>query len=120
MRAVQVATTLTLSRGLAGVFPRQRQHDPGAVLRGLAVSLVDGGDCLTDLAVLRHITVFDQGLAQLPESEAPRSLLVRGDSAGATHDFLDHVVAKGLVFSVGFDLTERVRKAVLAVPEQRC
>lgn len=65
-----------------------------------------------------HITVFDQALAQLPAPEATRSLLVRADSAGATHQFLDHVVAKGLYFSMGFDLTEKVREAVLAVPEE--
>jgi Transposase DDE domain group 1 len=42
---------------------------------------------------------------------------VRCDSAGATHDFLDAVAACGLAFSVGYDLTERVRAACLAVPE---
>jgi hypothetical protein len=34
-----------------GQTPRHR-HDPGAVLRDLAVMLADGGDCLSDLAVL--------------------------------------------------------------------
>ena len=42
---------------------------------------------------------------------------MRCDSAGATHDFLGAVSARGLAFSVGFDLTERVREACLAVPE---
>ena len=42
---------------------------------------------------------------------------MRCDSAGATHDFLDVVVARGLAFSVGCDLSERVRAACLAVPE---
>jgi Transposase DDE domain group 1 len=32
---------------------RRHRHDPGAVLRDLAVVLADGGDCLSDLAVLR-------------------------------------------------------------------
>ena len=45
-------------------------------------------------------------------------LLVRADSGGATHAFLDHVVERGCRFSVGFDLTEPVRAAVLAVPER--
>jgi hypothetical protein len=43
---------------------------------------------------------------------------VRADSGGATHAFLDHVVACGFRFSVGFDLSEPVREAILAVPEQ--
>jgi len=45
-------------------------------------------------------------------------VLVRADSGGATHASLDHVVTRGLCFSVGFDLTEPVRKAVLAVAER--
>jgi Transposase DDE domain group 1 len=66
-----------------------------------------------------HITVLDLSLAQLPESaRGPGGLLVRADSGGATHAFLDHVSELGLGFSVGFDLTEPVRKAVLAVTEQ--
>ena len=65
-----------------------------------------------------HISVLDLSLAQLPEGARGRGLLIRADSGGATHAFLDHVVARGLCFSVGFDLTEPVRKAVLAVPEQ--
>lgn len=65
-----------------------------------------------------HITVFEQALAQLPEEAIGPGLLVRADSGGATHAFLDHVVARGFLFSVGFDLTEPVRDAILVVPEQ--
>lgn len=32
---------------------RRSAHDPGVVLRHLAVTIADGGDCVTDLAVLR-------------------------------------------------------------------
>jgi hypothetical protein len=65
-----------------------------------------------------HIAVLDEALAQLPEEAIGPGLLVRCDRAGATHEFLDHVVARGLRFSVGLDLTEPVREAILAVPEQ--
>jgi hypothetical protein len=65
-----------------------------------------------------HVTVLERALAQLPEGALNRGTLVRCDSGGATHDFLDAVVARGLCFSVGFDLSERVRAACLAVPEQ--
>jgi len=65
-----------------------------------------------------HITVLDAAVEQLPERSRRPGLLVRADSGGATHAFLDHVVARGWRFSVGFDLTEPVRQAVLAVPEQ--
>jgi hypothetical protein len=65
-----------------------------------------------------HITVLDAAVEQLPEQARGRGLLVRADSGGATHAFLDHVVSRGFRFSVGFDLTEPVREAVLAVPER--
>jgi hypothetical protein len=64
-----------------------------------------------------HITVLEAALAQLPDGAASRGTLVRCDSAGATHAFLDAVAARGLSFSVGCDLSERVRAACLAVPE---
>jgi len=64
-----------------------------------------------------HISVLDLSLAQLPAAVRGPGILVRADSGGATHAFLDHVCSLGLGFSVGFDLTEPVREAVLAVPE---
>ena len=33
---------------------RRRRHEPGSVLVDLAVTLADGGDCLSDLQVLRN------------------------------------------------------------------
>ena len=65
-----------------------------------------------------HIEVLELALAQLPEQVRQPGLLVRADSGGATHAFLDRVVERGLRFSVGFDLTEPVREAILALPEQ--
>ena len=65
-----------------------------------------------------HITVFELALAQLPAEAIGPGLLVRADSGGASHAFLDDVVARGFRFSVGFDLTEPVREAILAVPER--
>lgn len=64
-----------------------------------------------------HVAVLERALAQLPEEAAGRGTLVRCDSAGATHAFLDAVSARGLAFSVGCDLTERLRAAILALPE---
>jgi Transposase DDE domain group 1 len=65
-----------------------------------------------------HIAVLDLALEQLPAAGVGPGLLVRADSGGATHAFLDHVTALGSRFSVGFDLTEPVREAILALPEQ--
>ena len=65
-----------------------------------------------------HIEVFDAARAQLPELPARLRRLVRADTAGATHDFLDHVTgleqATGVRwhFSVGFPITADVRDAI--------
>jgi hypothetical protein len=65
-----------------------------------------------------HIEVLALALAQLPKGAARPGTLVRCDSGGATHAFLDAVVASGLLFSVGLDATKSVREACLAVPEK--
>ena len=65
-----------------------------------------------------HVLVLALAVAQLPARAVGPGLLVRTDSGGATHAFLDHVAACGFRFSVGFDLTEPVRQAILAVGEQ--
>jgi len=65
-----------------------------------------------------HVEVLCLALEQLPLGGVyDRGILVRSDSAGATHAFLDVVADLGLSFSVGFDLTEPVRKAIIALPE---
>lgn len=223
--ADRVGLTAGLSNALAGLRERRSRHDPGRVLRDLALTLADGGDCLADLRSLRdqetlfgqvasdatawrtlaslderrlqairaaraearrrvweqagaperlildldgtlvtahsdkegaagtykggfgfhpllcyeaetgealagilrpgnagfntaadHIELLECGLAQLPAEAIGPGLLVRADRAGATHEFVDHVVARGLGFSVGLDLSERVRQAILVLP----
>jgi Transposase DDE domain group 1 len=67
-----------------------------------------------------HIGVLVDALDQLPEAlrEDPHTpILVRTDSAGATHDFLDAVIEMECSFSVGMALDERAREAILALPE---
>ena len=51
--ADRVGQTRELSRALAGVRERRGRHDPGRVIRDLAVMLADGGDCLSDLRAVR-------------------------------------------------------------------
>ncbi len=45
--------TEALGEALAPTVRRRRRHDPGRVLLDVALMLADGGDCLSDLAVLR-------------------------------------------------------------------
>jgi hypothetical protein len=57
-------------------------------------------------------------LAQLPPAVVEMSpLVVRTDSAAATHAFCDELRAYDINFLMGFDLTEAVRDAILGVPE---
>jgi Transposase DDE domain group 1 len=51
--ADKVGLTRVLSLRLAGVKQRRRGHDPGRVIRDLAVMLADGGECVADLGVVR-------------------------------------------------------------------
>src|SRR3954453_7083467 len=51
--ADRVGLTGALSGGLVGLRVRRGGHDPGRVVRDLAVMLADGGDALCDLRALR-------------------------------------------------------------------
>ena len=51
--ADRVGLTQALSGAMAPTRQRRSAHDPGVVLRDLAVMLADGGDCLADLGALR-------------------------------------------------------------------
>jgi hypothetical protein len=227
--ADRVGLTAALSGALVGVRERRGRHDPGRVVRDLAVMLADGGDCLSDLRALRdqrplfgpvasdatafrlidalarderlmaalrvarsraranawqagaapervvididatligahsekdgaagtykggfgfhpllawlddshealaailrpgnagantaadHIELLALALEQLPgEVVIDAEIVVRTDSAGATHEFTDDLRAADIRFVMGLDLTERVRAAILDVPE---
>jgi Transposase DDE domain group 1 len=227
----QVADKLGLSKGLsvrlAVLKQRRRGHDPGRVIRDLAVMLADGGECVSDLGAVRdqqpllgevasdstafrvidrvaseklldrlraaharareqfwklhgapehltididatlitahsekegaagnykggygfhplqayadetcealgallrpgnagantaedHKTVLDRALAQIPDQYIESiAILVRADSAGATHDLADYCREGRMRFSFGYELTESVRAAILEIP----
>ncbi|WP_328946312.1 IS1380 family transposase [Streptomyces sp. NBC_00250] len=71
-----------------------------------------------------HITVLDQALAQIPEAHRHGTpVLIRADSAGSAKAFLAHLRAlrqRGIraTFSVGHAVTEQIRKAIRALPDQ--
>lgn len=225
--ADKTGLTRALSVGLAGMRERRSGHDPGRVVRDLAVMLADGGDCLADLGAVRdqaplfgevasdstafrvidriasapgllealrdarayarvrawklgvgpervtidldatlieshsekdraagtykrgfgfhpllaycdesgealagelrpgnagantaadQIEVAERALGQIPQERIETiELLLRVDSAGATHDLLDWCREGQIGFSVGYDLTESVRSAILAL-----
>jgi hypothetical protein len=226
--ADKVGLTSALSARLAQVKQRRRGHDPGWVIRDLAVMLVDGGECVSDLGAVReqealfgavasdstafrmvdriastpglldavraahgrararfwelrgvpgrltldvdatlvtahsekeqaagnykggygfhplqvyldetsealggllrpgnagsntaedHKLVLDRAIAQIPAEYAESlEILVRADSAGATHGLIDYCRDGNMRFSVGYELTVPVRSAILEIP----
>jgi len=227
--ADRAGLTKALSRELAGLRERRGGHDPGRVIRDLAVMLASGGDCLADLRAVRdqaalfgavasdstafrvidkiastpgmidaldrahararshvwkltgapeqvtidldatlltahsdkegaagnfkggygfhpmlaycdetresmggmlrpgnagantaadQITVAEAALEQIPcEHIETIGVLLRVDSAGASHELLKWAHQANIRFSVGYDLTESVRAAVLEIPD---
>jgi Transposase DDE domain group 1 len=227
--ADRLGLTRALSQGLAGMRERRGRHDPGRVVRDLAVMLADGGDCLSDLRAVRdqqplfghvasnatafrvidqvaadsqlldalraaraqarenawnagaaperivididatlitahsekdgaagtfkggfgfhpllafldetrealagvlrpgnagantasdHVHVVDLVLEQLPREVVEQArIVVRTDSAAATHELCDELRAARINFLMGYDLTETVRQAILGLPE---
>jgi hypothetical protein len=226
--ADRLGLTAALSEALAPMRERACKHDPGRVVRDLAVMLADGGDCLADLRAVReqeplfgvvasdatafrlidaiaadpdlldalraarararehawasggapgrvmidvdatlitahsekdgaagtfkrgfgfhpllayldasrealagvlrpgnagantaadHVAVVDLALEQLPrEVIEDAEIVVRTDSAGATHELTDELRAARIRFLMGFDLTDAIRRAVLSLP----
>jgi hypothetical protein len=63
-----------------------------------------------------HKTVIDLALAQVPRKYIETlEILVRADSAGATHGLIDYCREGNMRFSVGYELTEPVRQAILEI-----
>src|SRR4051794_418603 len=227
--ADQLGLTGALSRSLGSIKQRRRGHDPGRVIRDLAVMLADGGECVCDLGAVRdqqalfgpvasdstafrvidriasqpglldalraahararerfwklhgaperltidvdatliavhsekqqaagnykggygfhplqayadetrealggllrpgnadantaadQVAVLDLALEQIPAEHIERiEILVRADSAGATHGLIDYCREAKMRFSVGCELTETVRAAILEIPD---
>jgi len=241
MLVAELADRLGFTKTASGVMTeatkRSRRHDPGVVLTQLAVMLVDGGDCLSDLQTLRnqpelfgevashptawrvvssgwateaieaarrearraawaagaapetvtldfdatlvtshsekedaaptykggfgfhpmlvfldeteealagmlrpgnagandawdHVTLLDRAIGQLPQGWrlghrldddsglVAHPILVRSDSAGASHDFVDACAERNLEVSIGMAIDGRVRDALLLVQEE--
>jgi Transposase DDE domain group 1 len=90
-------------------------HGPEGTGEALAVLLRPGNAGSSTAA--DHIEAARLALAQLPRS-LRRRVLIRTDSGGGTHEFLDWLTRPGrrLAYSVGFTITEDVQEAILKVP----
>src|SRR5512133_3719738 len=72
-----------------------------------------------------HVTVLDLALEALPAPDRPRPgdpssprVLARSDSAGATHVFAAACRQRGVGFSFGFPVDERIQQVVDLIPGQ--
>ncbi len=63
-----------------------------------------------------HVDVLAMALLALPKQARGQPILVRADSAGATHAFVDDIVDRRLWFSIGFAIDADVKAAILAAP----
>jgi hypothetical protein len=65
-----------------------------------------------------HLEVFELALEQLPRQALEGPILARSDSAGASHALADACRETAVRFSFGYPIDERVRAAILALPER--
>ena len=105
--------TPTYKRGF-GFYPILAYLD--ATGEGLAGLLRPGRAGSNDAA--DHLTVLDAALAQLPVTPADTDIVVRTDSAGATHGFIDGCGDRGVGFLVGLPVDAAVRDAFMLVQEE--
>jgi len=94
----------------------------------LAAMLRPGNAGSNDAA--HHLELLDRALAVLPPeyraghdvgddpSEVIHPILVRADSAGATHDFVAGIVEANCDFSIGFSISSSVREALFLAQEE--
>lgn len=92
------------------------------VLAGILRPGNAGANCAAD-----HVVLLADALAQLPplwqtghgigdEQPVERRILVRSDSAGASHWLAEECVARNIEFSLGYQIDHRVRDGVACVP----
>jgi hypothetical protein len=90
-------------------------HGPGGSGEPLAIVLRPGNAGSNTAA--DHIEATRLALAQMPESTR-RRVLIRADSGGGTHEFLNWLTRPGrrLAYSVGFTITDDIAAATGSIP----
>lgn len=66
-----------------------------------------------------HVCVLDDALFQLPVDPKNSEVMVRTDTAGCSHGFLEHCRERGVVFVCGHNLTAELASVVLQIPKRR-
>jgi hypothetical protein len=100
-----------------GGFGFQPLHVYGDETREALAVMLRPGNAGANTAA-DHKVVLDRALAQIPAEDIEQiEILVRSDRAGATHETADYCRDANLRFSFGYDLTEAIRQAIPAIPE---
>jgi hypothetical protein len=89
-------------------------HGPGGTGEAAALVLRPGNAGSNTAA--DHITAGRLALNQIPP-RLHKQVIIRTDSGGGTHEFLDWVAARRVKYSIGFNLTDDICAAILALPE---
>lgn len=90
---------MALSLRLACLKQRDSEHDPGRVVRDLAVMLADGDDCLADLAAVRDQDALFGVVAS--DSTAFRVIDKIASTPGLLDELADaHARARGHVWTL--------------------
>ncbi len=109
----------TYKRGF-GFHPLCAFADHGAAGTGepLAILLRPGNAGSNTAA--DHKQVLIDALAQLPGDptyRVGRTVLVRADAGGGTHEFLTYLTRRRLAYSIGFSLNQTIAAAVDSIPD---
>jgi hypothetical protein len=104
--------TAAMSRAMAPTVKRRRRHDPGQVLVDLAVMMADGGDCLSDLAVLRNQPALFGSVASTPTASR-----VVNDVDASLLNAIRAARAKARIaaWTAGLDPTSKVNPVILDI-----
>ncbi|GAA2737979.1 hypothetical protein GCM10010439_70170 [Actinocorallia aurantiaca] len=89
-------------------------HGPGGTGEAAVLLLRRGNDGSNTAE--DHITAGRAALNQIPD-HLHKQVLIRADSGGGTHEFLNWVASCRLKYSIGFGLTDDICAAILALPE---
>jgi hypothetical protein len=102
-----------------GHHPMTAWADHGEAGNGEPLALVLRAGNAGSNTAADHIETARLAIAQLPE-RLRRSVLVRADSGGGTHEFLKWLTAKSrrLHYSVGMTITEAIAEAIGQVPAE--
>ena len=98
-----------------GFHPMTAFIDHGSIGTGEAAAIMlrkgNAGSNTAD----DHIATGRLALAQIP-AHLHKQVLIRTDSGGGTHEFLDWVAARRVKYSIGFALTPQIYEAILKIP----